>query len=266
MVEPMARNNKPWGKSENQGSGWGVDLPANLRALADIPSENNPARMGEVQVLVSVHNADLEDFASRVHSELNSKLVVIGGEMTVTREELLKYFATAIYSRVMWVNHTMDGNSFRPNEAWALPVPMHLVVSALGRVETDQGTVYVPMWEAAGNDYLLSREEWEDVTRRLAALEPYGLRMVKALEKDEKGVEKVMSLLRLDTDEGEFFFANVPPHALECLVALIAGLTPAETVTMPTHPALVPGFRLNRTWVVRWRHDFAKLSTHRDIA
>jgi hypothetical protein len=264
---PMAT--KPWKQGQNQGpsstaGSWDRDIPPHLRALGDIPSEINPSRIGETRVLVSVQNADLGDFVHRIFGELSAKIAAVGGTFTVSEDELVKYFATAIYSRVMWVNHTMTDGAFRPNDLWALPVPMHMVVSAIGIVETDRGLRYIPEWDKAGTKLLMNREQWEDVTRRLIALEPYGFRLVKALERNEQGVEKVMTLIRLSTDEGDFFYADVPPHALECIVALIGGLSPAQPVTMPTHPALVPGFRLNREWVLRWRHDFAKLSTHRE--
>lgn len=264
---------KPWekGNSNSNGgnttaSGWGRELPPNLKALREIPAEVNFARIGEAKVLVSVQNADLADFSDRVYDELESKLIVAGGSMPeITKEDLVRYFATAIYSRVMWVNRTMRPRSFRPDDPWALPVPMSYVVSAIGRVETEDGPTYVPEWDSAGDDLLLPREEWEVLTRRLRALEPYGLRFVRAYEKDASGVGEVMSLLRLDTSEGIFFYGNVPPHAFECLVALIAGLTPVDPVELPAHPALLPKYKLRGEWVLHWRHDFASISTHRDV-
>jgi hypothetical protein len=248
-------------------NGWGSDLPPSLKALRNIPAEVNYARIGEERVLVTVANADLADFSNRVYDELEAKLLIAGGQMPgVTKEELQKYFATAIYSRVMWVNHTMSPRSFRPSDAWALPVPMSYVVSAIGRVETEDGPTYVPEWDTAGDDLLLTREEWEFLTRRLRGLEPFGLRLVRALEKDEKGVGEVMSLLRLETPEGDFFYGYIPPHAFECLCALIAGMRPVTPVQMPIHSALLPKYRLRGEWVLHWRHEFATLSTHRDVS
>jgi hypothetical protein len=266
----VANNRKPWGQKDqntsSSQSSWARDLSPKLQALRNIPAEINFERMVEARVLVSVQNADLGDFSNRVYEELEAKLLTVGGTMPgITKDDLVKYFATAIYSRVMWVNHTMDGRSFRPSDRWALPVPMSYVVSALGRVESEDGPTYVPQWDNAGDALLLDKLEWEDITRRLSALEPYGFRLVHALEKDEAGVAEVMSLLRLETSEGEFFFGWVPPHAFECLVALIAGLTPADPVVMPLHPALLPRYRLRGEWVLQWRHDFASLSSHRDV-
>jgi len=267
---PIVANAKqPWKKSPtetNGSSGWGVKLPSNLGVLRNIPAELNYARMVETSVLVSVQNVDLADFSNRVYDELEAKLITVGGSMPdITQEDMLKYFATALYSRVMWVNRTMRPNSYRPDEEWALPIPMTYVVSAIGRVQSEEGPTYMPVWDEAGDDLILPRLEWELLTRKLKALEPFGLRFIRALEKDVKGVDDVMSILRLETPDGVFFYGNVPPHAFECLCALIAGLSPVVPVEMPTHPALLPKYRLRGEWVLQWRHEFASLSTHRDV-
>jgi hypothetical protein len=265
----VANKQQPWKKAPsepNGSSGWASKLPSNLSALRNIPAELNYARMVETSVLVSVQNVDLADFSDRVYEELDAKLITVGGSMpNITKEDLLKYFATALFSRVMWVNRTMRPNSYRPDEEWALPIPMTYVVSAIGRVQSEDGPTYVPVWDAGGDDLILARTEWELLTRKLRALEPFGLRFIRALEKDVKGVDDVMSILRLETPDGAFFYGNVPPHAFECLCALIAGLSPVVPVEMPTHPALLPKYRLRGEWVLQWRHEFATLSTHRDV-
>jgi len=268
----MATRKRPWEKEKEQstpGGGWG-SLPTNLRPLADLPGELTPHRMGDVRVLVSVHNEDLGDLSDRVWRELNAKLIAVGGAMTVTTDELLRYFATAIYSRTMWVNRSMREGSYRPNDAWALPVAFHMVVSAIGIVEgtgINSGVRYVPQWEVSGNDLLLARPEWEDITLRLKALEPYGLRFVKAYEQSESGVEKVMSLMRVDEPTESFFYAWVPPHALETLIAAILGIRRTEPVTFaPGTPESIPPYRIRGSWVLRWMHDFARLNEHRDVA
>lgn len=266
------RRNRPWDKekadSSPSGGGWG-SLPANLRPLADLPGELTPHRMGEIPVLVSVQNADLGDLSDRVWDELNAKLIAVGGAMTVTKEELVRYFATAIYSRTMWVNRMMRPGTYRPNDKWALPVAFHMVVSAIGRVETSSGVTFVPVWDdSAGEILVLDKNEWENVTRRLIALEPYGLRFVKAYETSEAGVEKVMSLLRMDEVDESFFYAWVPPHALETLIAAILGIRRMEgTVDMSSLPRdLIPTYRIRGSWVLRFMHDFARLNEHRDVA
>jgi hypothetical protein len=237
--------------------------------LADLPGELTPHKMGEVRVLVTVQSADLADLCSRVYDELNAKLIAVGGQMTVTEDELLRYFATAIYSRTMWVNRTMQSNSFKPNDKWALPVAFHMVVSAIGRVETKDGIVYIPVWQEQSADgvQVMSRSEWEGVTRRLLALEPFGLRFVKAYEMSEAGVEKVMSLIRVDEEAETFFYAWVPPHALEAMIAAVLGVRRTVPVDM-TNVQLdqIPTYRIRGSWVLRFMHDFARLNEHRDVA
>lgn len=264
----MANRKKPWenkGESESRGD-WG-SLPSTLRNLADLPGELNPHAMGDVTVLVSVQNTDLADLSDRVWDEINAKLIAAGGQMTVSQEELVKYFATALYSRTMWVRRTLPSGGFRPEDRWALPTQFHMVVSAIGRVESQTGIVYIPEWDAAGNEFVLTRAEWESVTRRLTALEPYGLRFVKAYEKEISGVEKVMSLLKVVDEEDFYFFSWVPPHALEALMAAVLGLsrvTPVDFDSIPLDAR--PKYRIRGSWVLRWMHDFSKLNEHRDVA
>jgi hypothetical protein len=264
----MANRKKPWEqKSESAPRGdWG-NLPSNLRILADLPGEMNPHSMGDIQVLVSVSNTDLGDLSDRVWDELNAKLIASGGEMTVTREELVGYFATAIYSRTMWVNRNMRPGTFRPDDKWALPVAMHMVVNAIGIVDSQTGARYIPQWDEAGTPLVLDRLTWESVTRRLIALEPFGLRFAKAYEKSEFGVEKVMSLLRVDDISDFYYFAWVPPHALEALIAAVLGLKRVVSTPLDALPLdAIPRYRIRGSWVLRWMHDFARVSEHRDVA
>jgi len=261
---------RPWNKESKDSSptgGWGA-LPANLRPLADLPGELTPHRMGEIRVLVSAQTADLADLSERVYDELEAKLLASGGQMTVTRDQLVRYFATAIYSRTMWVNRTMRPDSFRPNDKWALPVAFHMVVSAIGRVEGKDGVVYVPQWVAPTVDGLImAKPEWESVTRHLIALEPFGLRFVKAYEQSENGVEKVMSLLRAEEDDEIFFYAWVPPHALEALMAAVLGVRRTSPVNIASMELdSIPTYRIRGSWVLRFMHDFARMNEHRDVA
>jgi hypothetical protein len=265
---------RPWNKETKESApsgGWG-SLPANLRPLADLPGELTPHKMGDISVLVSAQTADLADLTTRVFDELQAKLIAAGGGMTVTEEELLRYFATAIYSRTMWVNKTMREGAFRPNDKWALPVAMHMVVSAIGIVETNAGIRYVPEWVApttapGESPLILTRQEWESFTRRLLALEPFGLRFVKAYEMSDAGVEKVMSLLRVDEEAETFFYAWVPPHALEALIAAVLGISRSRPVDVSNVPLdFIPTYRIRGSWVLRFMHDFARMNEHRDVA
>jgi len=268
--------NRPWNKEPKENGpsgGWG-SLPANLRPLADLPGELTPHKMGDIPVLITAQTADLADLTTRVWDELNAKLIAAGGQMTVTEDELLRYFATAIYSRTMWVNRTMRPDAFRPNDKWALPVAMHMVVSAIGIVETKEGVRYVPQWVSQmppvledQDPIILPRDRWESITRRLIALEPFGLRFVKAYEQSEAGVEKVMSLLRVDEETETFFYAWIPPHALEALIAAVLGISRTRPVDMAAMPLdSIPTYRIRGSWVLRFMHDFARMNEHRDVA
>lgn len=265
----MANRNRPWNKdvqTDSPSGSWG-NLPSNLRPLADLPGELNPRKMGDIPVLVSVETAELADLNHRVWQELQAKLVAAGGEMTVSEEELLMYFSTAIYARVMWVNRTMPARGFRPNDLWALPVAMHMVISAIGEVETDR-LKYRPVWVAPTDaTFLLTIPQWEDITRRLLALEPFGLRFVKALELSERGVDKVMTLIRVDEPDETFFYAYVPPHALEAIIAAVLGIRRPDAENMSNVPMdMIPTYRLRGSWALGFMRDFARMNEHRDVA
>lgn len=265
------KSNKPWDKttseSSSPGNGWG-NLPSNLRPLADLPGELNTRRMGEIQVLISVSNVDLGDFSDRVWSELNTKVLAVGGQLLVTREELVKYFATAIKTRIDWVNHDARQGSLRPNDKWALPVAFALVVSAVGIVDTPDNLKYVPVWNPDGDSLVLTRIEWEDITRRLLAYETYGLRFVKAIEVSEAGVDKVMTLIPVQEQEDVLFYSWVTPHVLETIMAIILGVSrfagPMDVSSLPLDA--IPKYRIRGSVVLSYMHDFARMNEHRDVA
>jgi len=267
----IRKQTKPWDKGASEpsssGTGWG-NLPSNLRPLADLPGELNTRRMGEIQVLISVSNVDLGDFSDRVWNELNSKCLAVGGVLGVTREELIRYFATAIKTRISWVNHTARPGELRPNDKWSLPVAFALVVSAVGIVDTPDNLRYVPVWDEAGDALVLTRSEWEDISRRLWAIEPYGLRFVKAIETSEAGVDKVMTLIPVQEADDILFYSWVTPHVLETIMAVILGVSRLSgTVDMTSLPKdFIPKHRIRGSVVLSYMHDFARMNEHRDVA
>jgi hypothetical protein len=149
---------------------------------------------------------------------------------------------------------------------------MQRVVWAVGCGEPAAGVRYVPEWvqpvtKAGEKPLILTRSEWENITRRLLALEPFGLRFVKAYEQSEAGVEKVMTLLRVDEEAETFFYAWVPPHALEALIAAVLGVSRTQPVDMSSMPLdSIPTYRIRGSWVLRFMHDFARMNEHRDVA
>jgi hypothetical protein len=246
------------GNRRSQNSGF----PSKSRRLSELAvGQFNPNGLGTHEVIVSVNQANLEDLSTKIHSLINSEVEISGGQMTVSDEELKRYFVTAIYARTKWVNFQSVG-PFRPDGQWALPVPMHMVVNALGEVETQPNRRYVPVWNTAGDELVLSPTEWESITRRLTALELLpNVEFIHAFEKDRKGSDVVMPLLHGNVDGQNFFYANVPPHALECLIAMVAGLasgTPVDIEGLP--PQVIPVYRVSHTWVAGFMQDFSYLA------
>jgi hypothetical protein len=264
------RKSKPWDKGEtpeSQATGRGV--PANLRKLADIPGESTPRAKRSIPVLITVRTAELADLNRRVWMELNAKLVAVGGEMLVSEAQLLSYFTTAIYARTNWVLRRVgmeSRRSFAPKDRWALPTAMAYIVNAIGVVETQEGRRYHPVWMGS-EEGILTRDEFEDLTTQLLALEPYGLRFAKGFEPAVEGVDKVMTLLRVDEEGDVFFYAWVPPHALEAITAAVLGIQRTSPVDMTlVEPDMIPTFRIRGSWALGYMADMARMNEHRDVA
>jgi len=264
------RKSKPWDKGEpTEPTATGRGVPANLRKLADIPGESTPRAKRSIPVLITIRTAELVDLNRRVWLELNAKLVAVGGEMLVSEAQLLQYFATAIYARTNWVLRRVgmeSRRSFAPKDRWALPPSMAYIVNAIGVVETQEGRRYHPVW-VGDDEYILTRDEFEDLTTQLLALEPYGLRFAKGFEPAVEGVDKVMTLIRVDEEGDVFFYAWVPPHALEAISAAVLGIQRQNPIDMTlVEPDMIPTFRIRGSWALGYMADMARMNEHRDVA
>jgi hypothetical protein len=215
--------------------------------------------MRTLTVIVSIDHVDMREFSRRVHDDLTARVRLAGGELVVTEEEMFRYLVTALHSRVMWV--TRGRFIVRPDDHWALPVPMAQVVSAIGIVNAEVGTRYVPAWNTSSDDLLLEYSEWQDVSRRLLSVEALpGVDLIHAMEMSTDGVERVMCLMQGEEEGVAYFYANIPIHALEALIALIAGLQPERRMNVEElPPQLIPVHHVSREWVVGFMHEFATL-------
>jgi len=216
--------------------------------------------MATLTVIVSIDNVDLRDFTTRVHGGIDAMVRAQGGEINVTDEQFFRYFVTALHDRVMWV--TNGRYIARPDETWALPVPMAQILSSIGEVTEGPHSRYVPKWDSVGDEHLLTREEWQEITRLLLSLEALPtISFIHAMERSREGVARVMCLMQGSEEGQEFFYSNTPPHVLEVLVSMVAGLQPErgrlDVEALP--PQLVPVYRIGRDWVVSYMHDFTAL-------
>jgi hypothetical protein len=249
-------------------------VPEELRGLERITSEIRPSVGSELPVLIVVDNADLAEFSDRIWSQIDTSVALRGGSWDVTASQLLKYFATAIHTRVSHVNRQRRGagrtelNMVRTgltvHDKWMIPFPMQHVISSIGVNTVGDGDVLVyPVWDEGGDQFLLSLQEQQEITRKLRVLEALGMRFARALEQNNEGVVKVMTLTFSvsESDPNGEWIGNETFTVVDALSASIAGIRTADAWNVTTHPVFAPSARIRRDTVVRYLFDFATLRT-----
>jgi hypothetical protein len=242
-------------------------LPETWRELTKRPSRVRPLPIGEVEVLVVADTADLRVFSDNVWEEISSFCAGHGTAVPVTADELAMYFATALITRVRHV--TSKRRDIRVEDRWALPFPMQYVVSAVGNVELESPMVtIVPTVASEAEALLLARPAWESITRRLASLEPLGLRFAKALEAKREGVARVMCLLLIGSGRELEFVADKPFTVVDALTAKAAGLRTNIELSgvFSTNPIWTPPYVMAGAEVVVFEHKFADIGYRRATA
>lgn len=236
------------------------NLPASIRDLAETPVGTlNTQAQREYKVIVSINEVDLRSFISYNYQVLESKAMAVGGNMLVTEDELFRLFITALKARVDWV--TFTPTQHRIDSVWTLTVPMSIVIAAIGIIEQGAGKRFVPEWNSSHDELLLSVAEREDISTRLASMEPIGLTFVYSLPREKEGVERVMLVLTAEEEGDTFFYSDIPPHVLEVIVASLAGLEPSIPYRLEdVPPQLRPTHRIGREWAIRFMREFVNRS------
>jgi hypothetical protein len=254
----MANRN---GNRDSSGSsaGWGIALPAGLRQLAETPVSTLVTQaLREFEVIVSINEVELRSFAEMQYQALWAKATALGGDVTVTADELFRLLATAIKARIAWT--TFKRTEHRIDSFWCLTVPMHLVVSTIGVVEQG-GSRYVPVWNEENDVYTLTVEERQEISNRLRGMEPLGFTFTYALPADKDGVAKVMLLLTGQEGSDVYFYSSgAPVHALEAIIASLLGITSQTFDPAVIPPQLLPQYKVGAVWAVSFLRDFVNRS------
>lgn len=254
-------------------------IPEEIRRLDSINAVVRTSIGSELPVLIVVDNADLRDLVDRVWNQIDAVVLQRGGSWAVTPEQLLRYFATAIHTRVSHVNRQrrsagrtelkMVKTGLTVSDKWAIPFPLQHAISAIGtdRMGDQNDVLIYPVWVASGDQFLMTYQEQQTVTAQLRMVETLGLRFARALESSNTGVTKVMMLTfaMRDSDDpdvpGGEWIGNAPFTVLDAISASLLGIRPAEDFVVTDHPLWAPSWRIGRNEVVKYTWDFAQMRT-----
>jgi hypothetical protein len=236
-------------------------------------------------MLVVAANGELRTFCDLIYNQVLAGLEAQGGTTIITADDIIRYVTTAIKVRVEHVtkpDYRRLGNEFtgmNVTEGWALPTPVHDLLSSLGEVRINGGEiVYKPVWAPEANDLILTKEERDRVTRHLrSALSALGLNVFPDMSRDREGRHSVMVLTYVPT-LGEWW-GDTPISREDAHSAMLLGLNPvtgvmrgssgAEYTVVDTSamaqalgamPLWIPEYRMERRVVIRFTSEAAKLA------
>ena len=246
----------------------------------------NPRVESEQPVLIVANNSDLRLFATEMFGYIEASLEAQGGTIPITADEFVSYCATAIKVRVEHVIKTKwralghDYTGMTVDEGWALPTPMHDVLSSIGRVRVGTGEISVyPVWDKSADDLVMTKAQRDVVTRWLrSACSTLGISVHDAISKDVEGHHQTMVLVYLP-DLAEWW--SQQPFAREDAAAnAIVGATPVTSVirgaggaeysvvdtsqvatALSQLPMWMPDLRMERQVIVRYLAEMAKIAS-----
>lgn len=209
-----------------------VPKPSGWSALDNIKALSNTQEYKEVNVLISIENATIDEVVritiEEMKSQLLSQVSIEDAERIIPSHlEMKRYFATALYTRIQWVSRYRNEIGTRPDSPkreWMLPDVFASIINAIGRYDdAERGISYVPFWNPDNGIALMSMEECQNTARRLSALRP-DVHMVEGFEKRKEGLEQVMALLVVEDEMGAIVFHHdIPFSPVDAITALIVG-------------------------------------------
>jgi len=247
-------------------------------------SSFNPAVGVEQLMLVVANNSDLRAFVSHMFDQLSYMVDANGGILNLSQDELIAYAVTGYKVRVEYVTKgKWQAMNFRrtqmhPKDHWAMLVPIHDAISAVGITELGTaGVRVIPVWDPASDELVLSREQRDAITLKLDAItDRFGIQRASTLSTDIDGHHQVMILTYLP--EREEWWSHEVFGREDAAAAMVGGLRPAtltnvtssgpefavvDTDRLATELSSmslwVPPLKLDRTTVVRYRLEMANL-------
>lgn len=245
----------------------------------------NPRVELEQPMLIVADNSDLADFCDSMFGYIEASLEARGGRIEMDAQDFHKYCATAIKVRVEQVNRPRwrrlgyEYTGMTVTEGWALPTPMHDVISSIGetRVHSTETLVY-PVWKSSADELVIDKERRDFITRQLrSACSTLGLSVHDAISKDVDGHHQMMILIYLpDVQE---WWTRTPTTREDAAASMVLGSKPVRNVrrerggavyedvdleplatALTQLPVWMPDLRMERQVVVRYLSELAKLT------
>jgi len=244
----------------------------------------NPAVGVEQLMLVVASNSDLRTSVGHMFSQLAYLVDANGGIMNLAEEELLRYAVTGYKVRVeyvtkgKWQSLNYRRTQMHPKDQWAMLVPLHDAISAVGMTQLGTaGVRIVPVWDPESDELVLTREQRDQITLKLNTLtQRFGIQTASTLSTDIDGHHQVMILAYLP--EREEWWAHEVFGREDAAAAMLGGLRPVSlaevtsagpryeivdtdslATSLSSMSLWVPPLKLDKTTVVRYQIEMANL-------
>jgi len=245
----------------------------------------NPRVESEQAVLIVASNTELADFCDQMFGYISSGVQAYGGTVNVTAEQFRRYCVTAVKVRVerviqnRWRQLGYLPTGMTVSEGWAIPTPMHDVLSSVGKTRIGTADISVfPIWDKAADELVVDKRERDFITRELrAAASQLGITLHAEISADVEGHRQTMILVYLPSLRE--WWSSTPFAREDAAASLILGATPvtsfqrgpdgADYVIVDTEqvasalaqlPLWMPDLRMERQVVVRYLTDMAALT------
>jgi hypothetical protein len=173
-------------------------------------------------------------------------------ELPFTEAEYIRYGYTAVRTRVARVNN--ERFAVRCDDPWALNPVLAAVLAGVGLVALETPAItYRPKWLDKNNEFLLTKDEQANLTRRIKSLvdvDGMGFMPIYAISGDRSGVKNIMSLIPMRDALGQItqLKSVYDFEPIAAVAYLIGGLTPAawDGMSLPAHPQLIPAYYIEK--------------------
>lgn len=189
-----------------------------------------------VEVNVNLDSQLLRQFVTSLHSSLEVKVMMHGGQMPVTSEQLLSYCQSLVLARVDYVNSNRP--TVTPRDQVVVPAFLSVVLQNLGTV-TEHGIGYVFKPRAIrfeGDVEMhpvrspLTQDEIFDISMKLWRLKDFGLEFAEELPRDRNGSFDFMTMQFI---QNTLVTHNPGTAPVQALLAALLELRLVEAVFTP---------------------------------